>query len=270
MANIKPTSFVLDHAPWSASKADTANQCPYKFNLQYKQKKKMNVPPSKEALIGTAVHTALEYALGGKQTVARCFKMAIVEHRLTTTEIEDVKAFQPIAENFLRKFKNYCVRHNTSKPILEEQLGVDIYGNSLGFWDKKVLMRGVIDVSLIFSGKPHALILDHKTGKDHALKYFTNQFNTYSLLIKARTPELEEVKLGINFMKADRVEFKNEMQDVRDIQILMDKVISFLNDSTTDASENPNLVRSGPLCDWCQFISICPAHADGANEKQKR
>ncbi len=269
MTTVKPTEFVKEHAPWSISKAEVAKQCPHRFNLQYIEKKRMGLPPSREALIGTAVHSALEYALGGKLSVNKCFKIAIVEHKLTTKEIEEVRGLQPAVENFLRKFGSYRKRHGTTPPIIEQKLAVDFEGNPVRFWDNnRGLIRGVIDMSVRFNGRPHALILDHKSGKAHDLKYYTNQFRAYALFLRASIPELTHIKLGINFIRADRVEFQEGMMDVRDIQPMFEQVLTFLNEATQDAHKH-TMVRPGPLCNWCDYKGICPAHADGANGKKQ-
>ena len=269
MVTIKPTEFVIKHAPWSISKAEVAKQCPHRFYLQYIEKKRMNLPPSRALLIGTAVHSALEYALGGngKLSVNKSFKIALVEHKLTTVEIEEARGLQPSVENFIRKFQAYKKRHDTTPPAIEQKLAIDFDGNPTGFWDKKGLIRGFIDMSVRFNGRPHALIIDHKTGKDHDLKYYEKQFRAYTLFLRATTPELTHIKLGVNFIRADRVEFQKGMVDVRDIEPIFEQVLTFLNDSTAEA-HNHKLVRPGPLCDWCDYKSICPAHADGADGKQ--
>jgi len=270
MSDIKPTEFVKEYAPWSVSKAEVAKQCPHRFHLQYITKKRMNLPPTRESLIGTAVHSALEYALRGKGelTMAKAFKIAIVEHKLTSSEIDEARALQPAVENFIHKFRKYRKRHGTGRPVIEQKLAVDFNGNPTKFWDNdNGLIRGVIDLSVRFTGRPHALILDHKTGKDHDLKYFEKQFNAYALFLRAAIPELTHIKLGINFIRADRVEFQKGMVDVRDIQPVFEQVLTYLNEATHEA-HNHNLVRPGPLCNWCDYKSICPAHADGADGKQ--
>lgn len=271
MTRPKPTEIVKKYAPWSVSKANISKQCPHRFYLQYVKKVKVDVPPTQEALVGIAAHSALEYAIGsnGKLSVARCFKLAITEHSLTTREIEIVRGFQPAVENFMQKLKIYRHRHNADLPIIEQKLAVDFEGNPIKFWDNSGLIRGVVDMSLRFKGRPHALIIDHKTGKERELAYFEKQFDTYALLMRAAIPELEAIKLGINFIKADRIDFKKGMLDVRDVQALLNKVLSFLNETTREA-DNHKLVRPGPLCNWCDYKSVCPAHADGTDGKKQR
>lgn len=272
MSDVKPTSIVKDFAPWSISKADVAQQCPHRFHLQYVVKKKMNVPPGKEALIGKTLHSALEYALKsrGKTSVAQSFALAVKEHKLTSAEEEEARELLPAVENFIRRFAYYRKKHSINFPVIEQRLSVDFDGNAVDFWDnKKGLIRGVIDLSAAFNDYPWALILDHKTGKEHDLQYFDKQFNAYALFLKALRPTLEQVKLGINFVKTDHVAFKKGMLDVRDIQPLFEQVLVFLNRTTCDAHKK-DLVRPGPLCGWCDYRSICPAHADGADGKQTR
>ena len=93
-----------EHAPWSPSKADTAAQCPYRFYRQYVCKDR--VPPNADALVGQAVHKALEYVLCG-MPLDKAFEMVIKEFDVTTTEIDRILGFKPQAQNFKLKFSNY-------------------------------------------------------------------------------------------------------------------------------------------------------------------
>jgi len=268
---IKPTTFVKEHAPWSISKADTAKQCPHKFYLQYITKKKMDLPPNADALIGQAVHRAVEFALCGRPVDA-AFKFAIEEFNLTSNEIERALALRPAAYNFLRKFNAYCTRHNANAPKMEQRFGIDFDGNPIEFFNNNGFLRGVIDLYMTFKGTNDAIILDHKTGKYRALNYFKSQFNAYTLLLKAHLPELERIQTGINFLKEDTIEFVKKLQDVRDVQPIFEDITKFLNEATVEAHKH-SLVRPGPLCGWCDYQRICPAHADGTNgnkEKEQR
>lgn len=260
---IKPTSFVKEHAPWSVSKADTAKQCPHKFYLKYIVKKKLDLPPNPDALVGQAAHRAVEFALSGRP-VDKSFQFAIEEFKLTSPEIERMNALIPATHNFLRKFNSYCERHKANTPKMEQRFGIDFDGNPIKFFDNSGFLRGVIDLYMTFKGTKNAVILDHKTGKQRALHYFQNQFNAYILLLKAHQPELEGIQTGINFLKQDTIEFVRKLQDVRDVQPIFEEIVVFLNESTQDAHQH-KLVRPGPLCNWCDYLSICPAHADGTN-----
>ncbi len=266
MSIVKPTDFVREHAPWSYSKASVASQCPFKFKLQYIKKQKTY--PSPDALVGQVVHTALEYALTGRP-VSTCFALAIDEdERLTSNEIERIKGFIPSAQKFIRRFKAYRKQYPTYEPQLEKRFGVGFDGKLTKFFDNSSLLRGVIDVYMLFKKSPDGFILDHKTGKEHELKHFTDQFNIYTLLLKAKEPNLNRVRVGLNFLKTDAIVL-GKLQDVRDIQSIMDKVITFLNASTLETHKT-QLIKQGPLCNWCDYQQeYCPAFARGDTDGQE-
>lgn len=264
---LKPTEFVKKHAPWSNSKADTAKQCPHKFYLQYIVK-----PPKKtsnaDALVGLTVHKALEYVLAGQWTMDKCFELAINENKLTTNEIDRVMGFKPAANKFISKLNSYRKNHNASPPVLEQQLNIDWEGKSLKYFDNTGFLRGVIDLSMLIQGKPHAIILDHKTGKLNDLSYYNSAFDMYALLFKSKNSAVEFLKLGINFLRDETVEFAKGMMDVRNMEPIMDRVIQHLNNCTKD-THNFKLVRTGPLCGWCDYQYMCPAFAESATHEEK-
>lgn len=271
MSTVKPTSFVQEHAPWSISKIGVAKQCPMRFYLQYVVKKRVKVPEKIESLLGTTVHTALEHALQGLP-VNKCFRLALDSHKLTTEETELVLDFVPTVKNFLDKYKGYTKRHKLYRPEVEQRMAVDFDGNPVRFFDnEKGFLRGVIDVYALFKGRPYALILDHKSGKEHPMDHFMNQFKSYMLLLKAKQPDLEKVQVGINFLKTDRVAMVPGLQDVRDIQPIFEDIVTYANDATKDA-HNFKITCKGPLCNWCDYkvSGDCPAFADGANGKKNK
>jgi hypothetical protein len=90
----------------------------------------------------------------------------------------------------------------------------------------------------------------------------------YALLFKAKNSTIEHIKLGINFLREETVEFANGMMDVRNTEPIMERVIHRLNKCTANTS-NFKLVRPGPLCGWCDYQYMCPAHAESANEREK-
>lgn len=271
MPDVKPTTFVNEYAPWSISKADCAKQCPHRFYLQYVLKKRTGLPTSTEALVGTAVHSALEYIFTGRP-LNKCFKLAAETHNLTTEEIEQALNFVPAARNFLRKYESYSARHRMGNPVIESRLAIDIDGNPVRYFDnKRGFLRGVIDMYALFKKTPYALILDHKTGREYEIEHFMNQFKVYMLLLKSERPALEKIQLGINFLKTDKVEMVKGMLDIRDIQPVYDDVVTHLNISTknTHKFKTP---RQGPLCGWCDYkhSGDCLAYSDSINGKNKK
>ncbi len=268
MSEIKPSTFVVENAPWSISKADVAALCPHKFYLQYIKKVKLEgLAPNVDALIGKAVHRALEFAITGRP-LAQCLQFAIDEFKLTTHEIDRVMSFELAATHFVDRFESYRRRHDCAEPVTEQRLAIDFDGNSVDFFNNKGLLRGVIDVYTCLKTKPYALIIDHKTGKEQDLHYYENQFNAYTLLLKAKIPTIMGVIVGINFLQEDAIELREngKITPVQDITPFMENIIRYLN-KATETTHNHTICKTGPLCGWCDYREICPAM--GANHGRK-
>lgn len=250
-----PSSFVLKYAPWSVSKADSVKDCPRKFYYGYvvKEKRVSNA----DALVGKAAHSALEFALEGRP-VSRAIDFAIEMHKLTTNEVERVIAFQPAIEHFIEKFKNYCNTHKTHPPKYEQKLAVDIEGKAVAnfFDNKRVFIRGVLDIAVRFKNNPYALVVDHKTGKDRGLTYYSNQFLAYRILMKAAHPEVTRILSGVNWVKSDTIDL-GKFVDIPNIEDPMSEFIEYLNEATKHAGDLSNY-RKNRLCDWCDYKSLCP------------
>jgi hypothetical protein len=136
-----------------------------------------------DALVGLIVHKALEYTLTGRP-MDKCFELAINENKVTTNEIDRVMGFKPAVSKFIKRLDNYRKSHNASPPVLEQQLNIDWEGKALKYFDNSGFLRGVIDLSMLIKDKPHAVILDHKTGKLNDLKYYSHAFDMYALLFR--------------------------------------------------------------------------------------
>lgn len=253
--DISPSETVLKYAPWSLSKANTAKDCPRKFYYNYvvKEKKVANA----DALVGQATHSALEFASEGRP-VSRAIEFAMDKYTLTINEQERVLAFQPSIENFLKRFKDYCKQHGAHPPQYEKKLAVDINGKVVSnfFDNKRVFLRGVLDIAVLFKNKPYALVLDHKTGKDRGLTYYQQQFLIYRILMKAQHPDLKKIGSGINWVKADRTDI-GEFTAIPSIEGPMAAFIEFLNESTNELGDLSEY-RQNRLCDWCDYKSLCP------------
>jgi hypothetical protein len=167
----------------------------------------------------------------------------------------------------MNKFEKYCKRHVVKKPMIELRLAVDLDGNPVKFFDnKRGFLRGVLDLSCLFQGTTNGLVLDHKTGKEHNLKYFQAQFNSYVWLLKASYPELTGIQVGINFLKTDVVRF-GQMYDVKSTDSIRNCMINYLNQATQDTA-NFEKTRVSKLCSWCDHKGYCPAHTESGNGKE--
>jgi len=267
---ITPTTFVLQYAPWSVSKADTVRNCPLKFKYQYVDKLRgYKSPKEGDALVGKAVHKLLEYAISLGRPVDPFVENIITEFGLSGENEERFLGHIPAANKLIARLEAYRkLRWGSPTPKIEQKMAVNLNGEPVAFFDdSKAFFRGVIDLSYRVTGTPHLIILDHKTGKYRGLNYYQSQFDGYLWLAKSVYPELEGVQVAVNFLQTDKTEFA-PFKYVRDAGELSDHVVAFLNKATAKVT-SLEAARPGPLCPWCSFHGICPAQkADGIHGKE--
>ncbi|RKY27941.1 MAG: hypothetical protein DRP83_01570 [Planctomycetota bacterium] len=262
--SIKPSKFVLEHAPWSYSKAETAAQCPYRFFLTYVEKRKRGTPNA-DALVGQAVHTILEFMISGRNWNL-AYEAAREKYAdMTSNEIDRVEEMRFAAENFIGKLGRYQDRHNIQDTWIERKLGVTLEGKPTKFFGDKVFFRGVVDLALFPKDRGHVIVLDHKTGKRRSLHYYEKQFDCYLLLIKAALKTLTRGRVGIHWAKEDYIELSKKSRDIADIQPFQEQLIKWLNKSVEKTADNFKQTRRGPLCPWCDHQSVCPEFSQGSD-----
>jgi ATP-dependent exoDNAse (exonuclease V) beta subunit len=154
---------LLEHAPWSPSKADLAGKCPLAFKYRYVDKIK---PEEKNtyAKVGTVVHRAQELVLLGTH-VDESFATAIKEEpSLTTTEIETVKTFIEPVINFKKRIDSFAQKHPIKEMLTEQQWSITPTFDGCEFFNDAGMMRGIIDLAMRLEND-HLIILDHKTAR---------------------------------------------------------------------------------------------------------
>lgn len=266
---VTPTEFVKTHAPWSNSKADCVKQCPYQFYLRYIQKIKK--PTNYDARLGQAAHSAIEFALCGRN-VESSLKFAAEEHNLTSVEQEALLFFNDNIKQFLQKFNDYRTRFNASEPKTEQQLAIGWDGKPIKYFSPDGFLRGVIDLYIIRNKGSEVVILDHKTGKRKDARFYKGALDIYKVLLKAHRPELKTAKLAIHYVRDAVIEFiddahKNRAHDLSDTGVIVDNLITHLNKITANIDLQEK--RKGPLCPWCDYREECPAY-EGNNDKDQK
>jgi hypothetical protein len=267
---IEPTDFVRKYAPWSTSKADTVRNCPLKFKYQYIDKiRGLKAPREEDALVGKAMHKLLEYAISLNRPAEPFIGNVLAEFGLEGDLADRFLALIPSAESLLVRLEDYRTRRwGGPTPKIEQKIAVTLEGKPVAFFDdSKAFFRGVLDLSYRIPSKPHIVLLDHKTGKDRGISYYQSQFDGYLWLIKGLYPELEGAQIAVNFLQTNKTEF-SPFTRFSNAGELCERVVAFLNKATAKA-ENLEAAKPGPLCPWCNFHSICPAHAtDGTHGKE--
>jgi putative RecB family exonuclease len=256
--SVEPTPFVKKYAPWSASKADTAKQCPLKFKYAYIQKTAKG-RPGEEAQVGITVHRILELCLTGKSLDdAKGIALNDPKVTLLTVEREKIEAAMPAVATFLRRTFAFIDKLGGADLLVEKKIASTFTGNPTAFYNNAGLLRGVLDVGILFKDRPHLMVIDHKTGKNRGLGYYNWQFLAYTLLAKANYPEITHVIPAIHWVQDEYTDVGKPIE-VSGVAEWVDKVVEHLNTTTRAAAENLDNVQPSRLCDWCDYQALCPA-----------
>jgi hypothetical protein len=255
--SVEATPFVKKYAPWSASKADTAQQCPLKFKHTYVNKMTKG-RLGEEAQVGIVVHKILELCLSGYSLdAAKSEAMSDPKTKLLTLEREKVELAMPAVATFMKRTTNFIEKMGGAEILIERKVATTFNGRPLQFFDNSGLLRGVIDVAILFNKKPHIMIIDHKTGKNRGLEYYKWQFLSYTLLTKANYPQITHVIPAIHWVQDEYTDVGKPIE-VDSVLPWIDQVIEHLNKTTKDAAENLDQGKPSKLCGWCDFKSRCP------------
>lgn len=267
---VKPSKFVMDYKPWSVSKIKVAQQCPRKFYRNYVVKEKVEKRESTAILVGYTVHSILEWMLKG-QDWDQAYTKAVSKNNLTTSEVEKVNDLRLDILGFLDRFSKFRERNEIELWRIEQRMAVDINLRPVKFFDNdNAFLRGVLDLVMYPSKKPHALILDHKTGKVRSLADYREQFECYLILVKAHQMQLKGVKVGVHHLQAPSSESVvfTPLKDTTNIRPYWDWFIEYLNTATAEAHQFDK-VQTGWWCRFCDYEIGCPAHKGSDSDKEE-
>lgn len=244
---------------WSTSRADTAEQCLFKYSSTYVNK--IQVPQTHALAFGSAAHD--------------------IQAKILDDRIESLKTVQSMldekkgADPELYKLASYMVEYGKTQREIEAKYGVEFkvenkYGmtkehKATTFFAKDVYIRLVID-SWAFDEKTGKLfIVDHKTNKaasgPKAVKSH-KQLNLYAwALMNMNQLDLKDAHVALNFLRHNRLVWaklsKNELERFGEYYL---EHLSVLEDRVNEAyRENHWPKERGFYCRWCNFRHICEA-----------
>jgi hypothetical protein len=254
--SVEATPFVKKHAPWSVSKADVARQCPLKFKHSYVAKSAKG-RSGEDAQVGLTVHKILELCMLGK-TLDEAKALAIDDPKvqLLTVEVEKVEYAMPAIATFLKRTLAFIDRMGGAEILVEKKIATTFDGRPIAFFNNDGLLRGVLDVGLLFKNRPHLMVIDHKTGKNRGLDYYGWQFLSYTLLAKANYPQITRVIPAIHWVQDEYTDVGKPVE-VAGVLEWVDQVVEHLNKTTLEAANSLDLAKPSKLCDWCEYKALC-------------
>lgn len=267
-------------APWSMSKAESAKQCSFAFNLKYLRRVKGVAPPSSAASrIGKAAHEVLEGVLKDQsdaplKQIARLINKANIDHELTSYEIEEVMALTHAIANFYHRLGTYRENKGVTNTMVEHRFGLRMDLSATEFWGKPipdagvdergrpikdVFFRGVWDLLMLASG--YAIILDHKSGvppKDisDVKAHYSHQLNLYAVAALSCFPQIKGVQSALHFLQSEEIIWGDMVESDQIRSRLIPWYIDYINKSAEAVASNT--AKKGWYCEFCEYTSMCP------------
>jgi hypothetical protein len=201
-----------------------ANVCPHQTWRRY-VKKDLPYVESAAMKYGNAVHTAMEYRLGGKPLPP------------------EMQQWEPIVAAF-----------DGRGAKAEQKLGITREGKPCGFFDDGVWFRGKIDVTLMEGNT--AVIADFKTGSSNYESSF--ELETNALLFNCLHPHLTRIAGFYIWLKEGRIGQKYDLSDTNSTWQKVSKLVAEIEGLPRDSGAGWEKRKSG-LCGWCA-VGDCEHH----------
>jgi len=235
----------------SASSMKTYDQCPRKYYYNYIEKQERKQWDHFD--LGNLCHRTLEifhqiYMSEGteKRTLSKLMSYSFSEAR---------KEFDGINNILLAEAKDLVQGYlkSVSKEGMPLVKGVETSFNVT--LENDILVRGFLDrIDVLKDGRFH--IVDYKTTKN--TKYLDPfQLLIYGLWLKNEYPHIDNFKASYILLRHGS-KLKSYDFNTEDIEKCKKKIIKYAESINTSMNEDSWIPIPGPLCNWCDFQSICP------------
>ena len=207
----------LDRRPFvgTFTNLNSYKNCPHQFFRRYLLKDQPYVE-SPEMKWGNDVHSAFEHRVGSRK---------------------------PLPET-MRQWESFAAPFDGKFPLVEQKLGVNAQGASVGFWDGSVWFRGKADLAIV-KGET-AYINDWKTGKSSYEDPF--ELATNALLLHAKHPSLKKIVGSYTWLKENRV---SQMYDLSDTLSTWNEIRRLMEVIETDRKIGKFEKKRSGLCGYC-------------------
>ena len=257
----------------SYSAIETYKQCPQKYKFQ--EIDRIKAPKSREALFGTAIHSALKFMFQKSPLFptldevvsyyrenwpsATAFQADSKNDPLKMPWTEaDEKAYFEEGIKMLRRFYEKNAPWNFNIVDLESRFDILIEDEKTG---KTHILAGIID--RIDKNQDEYEIIDYKTAKRMPSQVDVDknlQLSLYSLGLQKRWPHVkaEDIKLTLYFVKHG--EKLSTTATSEKTEATKAEIIGTIRDIETRLDEKKEFEpMPSPLCNWCAFKPMCPA-----------
>ncbi|MEK6918316.1 MAG: PD-(D/E)XK nuclease family protein [Nanoarchaeota archaeon] len=246
---------------YSHSRITTFENCPYKYKLQYIDKKKPETPATIEAFMGNIVHQTLEDLYKRKKFKQRIAKSSLIKFyrdlwkKNYSYDILIVKK-ELNAENYRKMGEQFLSDYFERMKPFDQMTILDLETQ-----DRLTLPDGnqwhVRIDKLGYDNKGNYYVCDYKTNskmKDQEEADSDRQLAMYSIWVKDKFKDAKSVKL-IWHMLAFNKDAISERTDEQ-LEKLQNEIMEIIK-KIENTKEFPTNVTA--LCDYCEFKSECPS-----------
>jgi putative RecB family exonuclease len=273
---------------YSYSRINTYFNCPAQFKYRYIEKLRPPVPEGIELFLGSRFHETMEYLyqqlpkkIPTVNELVDLFKKHWESHWKESLQTQKQKGFSETlritqegmgVDDYLKKGL-YCVEnyYHQYHPFDEDET-VGIEQKVLFNLDEqgRYKMQGYID-RVARDGDGVLWIHDYKTGSRKLSEEDArneDQLALYQIGLE-QNPKFEprpKIKLAWHFVAFEKDKVVSE-RNPKEITWLRKKYVSKIQtiEKAKDFSTN-----TGPLCSWCEFLSLCPDGQAASENRKKR
>ena len=241
----------------SPSSIGTFNQCPMRY--KYAKLDRMPEPSTEAQVLGSFVHEILEElfkldAEDRNESSARRIGKNLWD-KSWGAEWSSLSKHES-TENQFRWKAWWCVENyfKLEDPTSFEAMGIE---ERVSGTIDDVPIFGIIDRWSVEDDK--LVVSDYKTGKKPRPRYEWEkqmQIMIYSILLEPMT-NYEVGRAELIYLKSPSKAIYEPKPEV--ISNVKSNIVQTWDELTTSCSTGVFETRTGPLCNWCSFKSICPA-----------
>lgn len=247
------------YAPWSMSKAESANQCGFRYNLQNVQKVRAQVKEaSPERRIGIAAHSIIEKILKEDPTDIKktVFRETTVQ-KLASKEVDEVMALLHNMYAFKERVDAYKVKLGVTNTLVEHHFSLsDQHTESASKTD--VFLRGVMDL-FFQTADGYTVVIDHKTGtpSPDIWDRHGNQLKLYSIAALALVPDMKATQFAIHYIQTGEIKFYESKMSAEYIrEKIIPWYVGYINEAAVAAQAA--VAKKGWYCNFCEYTPSCP------------
>ncbi len=240
----------------SPSGAGTFRQCPRRWRFRYIDR--LQEPPGEDALAGSFAHRVLELLLQ-RQPEHRTVEEARLIARTEWPETEALSDYQALGHNEeeSRRFRWKAWTAIEGLWDLEEPAEVNVRATEQDVEAELggVPFRGIVD--RIEEEGDGMVVTDYKSGKAPSPRFRRSRLDQvllYAAAVEASTGEMP-VRARLLYLGQRTVGMDVNREE---IETVTEKLAGTWSEIHTACADDEFEPRTGPLCGWCPYVSMCP------------